>query len=56
MDTNEAGFVLLATTGVAGLAVLHPLLLFLPVTIAVLLFFVGARDLATDTPRSDVGP
>ena len=55
MNTNKVGTFLLATSGIVVLALVHPLLLVIPVVAGVLLLFVGANDMPTDSPTSDAG-
>lgn len=56
MDTDTAGAFLLGTSAIVGLALLHPLLLLIPVGIGTLLLFVGASDMPTDSPRTGPDP
>jgi hypothetical protein len=55
MDTDRVGTFLLATSGIVGLALVHPYLLVIPAVLGVVLLFVGASDMPTDSPTSDAG-
>ena len=55
MDTDRVGTFLLATSGIVGLALIHPFLLVIPAVLGVVLLFVGASDMPTDSPTGDAG-
>jgi hypothetical protein len=55
MDTNRAGIFLLATSGIVGLALVHWLLLLFPVAAGVVLLFLGASDMPSDSPTRGPG-
>jgi hypothetical protein len=55
MKTNRAGLFLLVTSGIVGLALVHPLLLLFPVAAGVVLLFLGASDMPSDSPTRDPG-
>jgi hypothetical protein len=55
MDTTRAGIFLLVTSCIVGLALVHWLLLLFPVAAGVVLLFLGARDMPSDSPTKGPG-